>query len=155
MYPRTSLEFRPRNVLIFTILAISCLQIAMISSQVIDCPRLIMRVAKGIIRVYGGCSKDFLISLEQNLKEYQRRVDCVMRCTMERIGLLNEFNKVTNDTVQVFFDKFLPEDYHEIGHIFVEGCTDEYAPLMDNEDDTCTAFGDFIRCVQNVIAEAC
>lgn len=28
--------------------------------------------------------------------------------------------------MQVFFDKFIPEDYHEIGHIMVEGCIDEY-----------------------------
>ncbi|CAL8113964.1 unnamed protein product [Orchesella dallaii] len=155
MDQRTKLECRSRNLIIFTVLAIACLQIALVSSQVIDCPRLIMRVAKGILRVYGKCSKDFLVELNQDLKEYQRRVDCVMRCTMERIGLMNEFDKVTNDTVQIFFDQFIPEDYHEIGHIFVEGCTDEYAPLMDNEDDTCTAYGDFVRCTQNVIAEAC
>jgi len=91
--------------------------------------------------------------------------------------------------MQVFFDKFLPEEYHEVGHIFVEGCTEEYgnfveynfgfnllmlliipesliiaqdfkkryktfsAPLMSDEDELCVAYGDFIRCVQSVIAE--
>lgn len=39
---------------------------------------------------------------------------------------LDEVEKVTNNTMQVFFDQFIPEDYHEVGHIMVEGCIEEY-----------------------------
>lgn len=39
---------------------------------------------------------------------------------------LDDVQKVTNDTMQVFFDQFIPEDFHEIGHIMTEGCIEEY-----------------------------
>ncbi len=47
-----------------------------------------MKVAKGILRVYAQCSKDFMESLNDNNREFQRRIDCVMKCVMDRIGLV-------------------------------------------------------------------
>ncbi|OXA40007.1 Ribosomal RNA large subunit methyltransferase G [Folsomia candida] len=79
------------------------------------------------------------------------RPECIVKCVMGKIGLMDNSSMVSTATVQNFMTTMdIPEEAHDLGHFLAEDCVNEHASKLDPAQPFCESYGDFTMCMQTV-----
>ncbi|OXA62478.1 uncharacterized protein LOC110841696 [Folsomia candida] len=119
--------------------------------QLYDCKKVMGRIAKKTIKLFGQCTKE--VKANSTKEEFEKKMSCIIKCALDKMHLLTDEGIVTKETVQGFMDEMIPEDAHEIGHVLVEDCLSDHGSKLDKDQPYCESYGEFTQCMQNTIGD--
>jgi len=119
--------------------------------QLYDCKKVMGRIAKKTIKTFGVCTKE--VKANSTKEDFEKKMSCIIKCTLGKMDLLTEEGIVTKETIQGFMNMMIPEDAHEMGHVLIEDCLEDHGTKLDKNQPFCESYGEFTQCMQNVIGD--
>jgi len=119
--------------------------------QIYDCKKVMGRIAKKTIKTFGVCTKE--VKANSTKEDFEKKMSCIIKCTLDKMKLLTEEKIVTKETIQGFMNEMIPEEAHEFGHVLIEDCLEDHAAKLDDKQPFCESYGEFTQCMQNVIGD--
>ncbi|CAG7639394.1 unnamed protein product [Allacma fusca] len=124
------------------------------TSEGVACRKVMMILAKRMMKHLNGCGKE-LQGKYPVKEEFQAHFQCNIRCFMQGVQMIDENFKLSNATAEAFLTQQIPEKYRELLRRMGTPCLNEFAPKLDPSDEYCVQYGEYMKCLQNSIAETC
>ncbi|CAG7732803.1 unnamed protein product, partial [Allacma fusca] len=119
-----------------------------------NCRKMMLLMAKKQMKVIKFCF-DQVKAQYPDKDEMNKHFQCVIKCALEKEQLLDSNSKITNETVQPYFEKNIPVEYHKIGYGIVLGCSEKWNSKFDPAEPTCMAYGEYAKCMQEYVSDVC
>ncbi|XP_021965778.1 uncharacterized protein LOC110860964 [Folsomia candida] len=114
-----------------------------------DCKKVMGRIMKKMMKLFNNCTKE--VKAESTKEDFEKKMSCIVKCVMGKIGLMDNSSMVSTATVQNFMTTMdIPEEAHDLGHFLAEDCVNEHASKLDPAQPFCESYGDFTMCMQTV-----
>ncbi|ODN03205.1 hypothetical protein Ocin01_03481 [Orchesella cincta] len=116
-----------------------------------SCNSIVQEVTKMQLGGIATCTKKMKF---KNGKEKSKKMNCILRCVMVNVGILDDEGQVASDRVEEFLHKFFPDYLIERANKTFNPClemgvTTKFKTLV--EDEFCSTYDPFIKCLMGNI----
>ncbi|CAL8139593.1 unnamed protein product [Orchesella dallaii] len=121
------------------------------------CQSVMKDLTKMQISIIMNCTKRMKF---RNGKEKAKKMNCILRCAMMTVGILNEEGQLKIDQTEYFLHKFFPDELIDKANSSLMPCTQsESGDIVvfqpPEEDEYCTSYDGFCKCMIQQLPTLC
>jgi hypothetical protein len=113
-----------------------------------------MIMAKRMMKYMNECSKELKEKYPQK-EDFQKHFQCTLRCFMQKVNLVDNEYRLSDESVEAFVNGSIPERYQDMVREKGTPCLREFSSRLDASDEFCSQHGEYVKCLQNTVAENC